>query len=78
MKKQSRVPDFTKRFKEFYLSTGDTTSDFAENAGITRQAMNTYLNDNHIPSSEALKKICLAYRVSADYLLGLSDVQTIQ
>lgn len=74
-KQPSKMPVFTERFRKFYAETGDNTIKFSEKAGITRQALNSYLNENRIPDSEALRKICSAYNVSADYLLGFSEVK---
>lgn len=71
--KESKIPAFTERIRELVNSTNVTVTKFAEDAGITRQALNSYLNDNRVPGSEALTKICSAYHVSADWLLGVSD-----
>ena len=74
-KKPSKIPVFTDRFNKFFYETDYNTQEFANNAGITRQALNSYLNENRVPDSEALRKICSAYHISADYLLGLSKAQ---
>ena len=61
-----------KRFrKEFRLSQRDV----ADVWGVTPQAYQIYERDTDpvIPSAEVLKKIAVAFNVSADYLLGLSD-----
>lgn len=61
-----------KRFrKEFRLSQRDV----ADVWGVTPQAYQIYERDTDpvIPSAEVLKKIAVAFDVSADYLLGLSD-----
>ncbi|MDE6000741.1 MAG: helix-turn-helix domain-containing protein, partial [Clostridia bacterium] len=45
----------------------------AEKLGITRAAYANYEQGIREPSYEILKRICLFFEVSADYLLGLED-----
>ena len=74
-KQESKIPVFTKRFREIFENSEDSAVKFAERTGISRQAINSYLNENRVPDSIALKKICSAYNVSADWLLGLSEAK---
>ena len=71
-KQESRLPIFTKRLGEV---CAENVSAFAKKAGITRQALNSYRNENRLPDCEILKKICVAADVSADYLIGLSETK---
>lgn len=72
--KKDRLPIFRKRLNELL---GDmTTTEFAEKVGLSRQTMGFYLNGDRIPDSATLIQICEACNVSADYLLGLSDVSS--
>mgnify|MGYP001037413338 CR=1 FL=1 len=48
-----------------------TQSQVAEKLGTTRQYYNKYENGLHPISTEVLKKLCILYGVSADYILGL-------
>ena len=41
--------------------------------GLTRNAFTNYENGIREPSLETLKKICVYFDVSSDYLLGLLD-----
>ena len=49
---------------------------FAEFLGTSRQSLGYYLNGERIPDAAMIKKICERCEVSADWLLGLSDVKT--
>ena len=66
------IAESLKRFrKEHRLSQREV----AQVWGVTPQAYQIYERDTDpvIPSAEVLKKIAVAFNVSADYLLGLSD-----
>lgn len=52
-----------------------TIQEFADKVNITRQSASHYLNGDRKPDIETLKRICIVFDVSADYLLGLSDVK---
>lgn len=63
------IAESLKRFrKTFNLSQREV----AEVWGVTPQAYQIYERDV-IPSAEVLKKIAVAFNVSMDYLVGLSD-----
>ena len=47
--------------------------DMIQRSGVSRTAIYNYLNEMSLPSAKALKKICVVYKVSADWLMGLSD-----
>lgn len=58
-----------KRFrKEFKL----TQDDVAKVLGTTKQSYYRY-EKNVVPSAEVIKKIAVNYKVSTDYLLGLTN-----
>ncbi len=63
------------RLKELVAEAGLSISDFADKAGITRQSASHYLNGDRMPDVITLKRICSVMNVSADWLLGLSDVR---
>lgn len=61
-----------KRFrKEFKL----TQDDVAKVLGISKQAYGRYEKDVS-PSAQSIKKIAVDFKVSTDYLLGLTDKPT--
>lgn len=74
MVKRGRMPVFKERLVE--LQGEKSVKDFADEIGITRQAMGYYLNGDRIPDIQMLHQICSACNVSSDWLLGLSDVRS--
>ena len=68
------IDKFSKRLRE--LRGEKTLQEVADGVGITRVAMGYYEKGERKPDSEILFKIAKYYNVSADYLLGLSDVKT--
>lgn len=50
------------------------TTEFAEKLGLSRQTVGFYLNGDRIPDALTLRQICERCSISADYLLGRSDV----
>lgn len=51
-----------------------TQQDLAVATGYTRQAISQYMDGSVIPNAEKLAVISKFFNVSADYLLGLSDI----
>ncbi len=68
----SRVPTFQTRFRE--LRGAMTQSEFAEKLGISRPTVGLYESGARIPDAEVLGIIARKCGVSADYLLGLTDI----
>lgn len=56
--------------------TGTTQEQLAMFLGVSRQSVGYYADSSSLPSSEAAAKIAQYFSVSADWLLGLSDVRT--
>ena len=55
------------------LKAGQSCAEFASFCGIPQQTMYNYCSEIRPPNLEAILKICTTNRVSADWLLGLSD-----
>lgn len=72
--KRSLLPAFTERFIELF-GESVTQEEFGNKLGLTRNTIAQYLNGHRIPDSITLKQICERCNVSADWLLGLSDVK---
>lgn len=53
---------------------GDTQESLAKKLHVTVSAVRTWEQEKSSPSQEMLVTICQLYNVSADYLLGLSNV----
>lgn len=70
---------FARRLK--ILMDGDNQRDkitqleLSKHIEVSRQAISQYLDGSVMPNIDKLYKIACYFNVSADYLLGLSDVQ---
>lgn len=72
---EQRFPEFQGRFNE--LRQGyKSQKEFAEFLGISRPTVGFYENGDRFPDALALKNIAKKCNVSADWLLGLTDVKT--
>ncbi len=67
---------FRKRLQEIYHEKYKTIVDFADDLGMTRQAVSFYLNGDRRPDLQTFKKMCETLGVSADWMLGLTDMRT--
>lgn len=63
--------------KKLRISRGISQVKLAEKLGVTKQSVSNWENDNIQPSIDMLIKISKFFSVSTDYLLGLSDKQTV-
>lgn len=68
------INKFSDRLKK--LRGKKTLQEVADAIGLTRVAMGYYEKGERKPDVEMLYKIASYYQVSADYLIGLSDVKT--
>ena len=68
---------FGERIKALRLSLGLNQVEFAKTLHVTKQSVSNWENENIQPSIDMLTKIAKLYSVSADYLLGLQDVRSI-
>lgn len=68
--------DFATRLNLLMEEKKITQKALADHLGITRQAVAQYLAGNTRPNIDILVKIAQFFSVSADYLLGLSPLQT--
>lgn len=71
-----KLPNFRKRLNQLLVESGNTIVAFADFLGVSRQSLGYYLNGERIPDILIFKQICERCKVSADWLLGLSDVKT--
>lgn len=65
---------FATRLRELMKRKKATQQDVAAAVGTTRQAISQYADGSVQPNIEKLYKIAEYFNVSADYLLGMSDV----
>ena len=68
---------FSKRLKALHENTNEKQADTAANLGVTRQSFNNWLNAVNEPDFATLIKIAKYYNTSVDYLLGLSDIESL-
>ena len=68
---------FYERIKELRLSLGINQVQFANKLNVTKQCVSNWENANLQPSIDMLRRIAETFSVSTDYLLGLSDTQTL-
>lgn len=72
------VTAFRERMNHLYGKSGlSSIQSFADMCGVSRQSMQYYLDGKRMPDSEGLLKLCNACSVSADWLLGLSDIRSL-
>ena len=64
---------FCMRVRKLRREHGEQQKDLAEAVGMTQAAISDIENGRKTTTFEKLALICLHYRVSADYLLGLID-----
>lgn len=67
---------FKERLKALRLEQGYTQAQLGEQIGVTYGAIQRYENGRVVPSQGKLKKLTQVLNVSADYLLGESDVKS--
>lgn len=67
------MKNFGEKLKELRIEKGLTQKQLAERLDNAQSAINYWENNKQEPSISALKKICIFFDISADYLLGLED-----
>lgn len=68
--------DFASRLKQLLEEKKVTQKALAEYLGITRQAVSQYVLGTTKPNADVIAAIARFFSVSADYLLGISPIQT--
>lgn len=69
--------DFGNRLKELRIQSGLTQKQLADQIGITKSVISFYELRERTPSPEVLVKLASVFHVSADYLLGIEKVKSI-
>lgn len=64
---------FEKRLKELRKEKGDTQEKLAKKLNTTDDSIFSWEKGRSQPDIKMIRKICLYFEVSADYLLGLED-----
>ena len=77
--KTKPVPrEFSTRIKYIRKQRGERQADFAKAIGISQNMISHWEIGRCEPSANNIIKLCQHYNVSADWLLGLSDYQSIR
>lgn len=67
---------FGKRLFEIRKEHGETQQELADDLGITRQSLSFYEQGERTANIDFIRKVAEHYNVSADYLLGLSEIKS--
>jgi transcriptional regulator with XRE-family HTH domain len=62
--------DFGGKLKKLRTSRGISQSQLAERIRVTKSMISAYENSVRLPSYDVLIRICLFFKVSADYFFG--------
>ncbi len=65
---------FKTRLKEELENSKLTVKQFADMVGVSPEMVTQYYTTKKLPKLDTFAKICKVLNVSADYLLGLSDI----
>ena len=68
---------FYERIKELRLSLNLNQVQFGKKINVSKQCISNWENAYLQPSIDILIRICNTFHVSADYLLGLDDRNTL-
>ena len=66
-------PSFEEILKEFLLINNLTQTAFANIVGVKQSQVSEWLNGKAKPGYDTLRRISLAFNVSADYFLGIKE-----
>lgn len=69
--------DFSQKIKKLRETNGITQSALAKKVGISRNSVNSWEMGLSFPSVVNLIELTRIFHVSADYLLGISDDETV-
>lgn len=65
--------EFTEILEEFLKLNNLTQTEFANKIGVKQSQVSEWLKGKAKPSYDILKKMAIAFDVSADYFLGIKD-----
>ena len=65
------------RLADIRKDHGDTQQTLADKLQVSKFTVSNWEQEKSEPDHESLIKICKLYRISSDYLLGLSDIDPV-
>ena len=75
-KKSKELNPFAKRLKHLIEINESSQQKVAEGIGVTRQALNKWVNGDCVPDISSAAKLAKLFGVSTDYLIGRTDVMS--
>jgi len=67
------MKNFTEKLKDARTEKGLSQQQVAEAIGVTRSAYSNYEQGIREPDLNTLKKICMFFNISSDYLLDIEN-----
>ena len=77
IKSSNYYDDFPERLREIMADHGTTQQELSEYIGKSRQAVGYYADGSESPDWKTVAAIAQYFDVSADWLLGMSDVKNV-
>ena len=66
---------FGDRLRELRMDNNYSQKKVAKDIGISTTTISQYESDSRFPNEDMLKRLCLYYKISSDYLLGLTEAK---
>lgn len=71
------IPTFASRLRQLRLDKNLRQEQVAKLIGVNKSAISTYENNIRQPSFDILVRLATLYRVSTDYLLGMTNIRSL-
>ena len=76
IKKSTSQNPFAQRLRELINANNTTQQKVADSIGVTRQALNNWVNGESLPDALVTARLANIFDVSVDYIVGNSDVRS--
>lgn len=71
------IPTFASRLRQLRLDKNLRQEQVAKLIGVNKSAISSYENNTRQPSFDILVRLATLYRVSTDYLLGITNIRSL-
>ena len=71
------IPTFASRLRQLRKDKNLRQEQVAKLIGVNKSAISTYENNTRQPSFDILVRLATLYRVSTDYLLGMTNIRSL-
>lgn len=75
MKRRIVNEKLIERLKLLHAKSNKTFDEVEVETGISKGSLSKYMNGLHLPNSDVIRRLTNYWDVSADYLLGTSDIK---